>query len=1347
MTEFSLESVRETFSADMNLLVGRVAEATLVLGNLPSPQKLEGVDARGRSAYQQIEDSGHAMAGTAGLVGALGLQEAGNILEELAAQGREALAQAQAQLDHAVKIAQTCKSGIQILKTIVDHELSGERTESQELSEQWTNTCKALLKVTETEAQAEGQVNEEQVNELEGQAAAEDTSEEDGFQLADDAEELEDEAGAALDAQFEFAEDGDNEIEGEDDAGFGFGEETEQAAAESPAEVEIEDELLGIFQEEGREAILALKGHLQTLWRNPSELTALRHAERLYHTLKGAAATVGLVRAAEVAATMQKKCEEALEGRATMDQALLENLREETNALCRATQLDEMILGDDVFSEDTSRETEASDDDLSPQAAFQMELEQYLEEGWTLLRRLSTASQSQQREIFDGLHRIFHTLKGSALILGLGEIANCADTLQEICASGLAPSAAELETGLKKLAKLGGVSVDEPAVVTGLSEESKSDRKSPRSRKRTTRREAVSKVEPEELWEAFHEECQELMEAIDKQLVELDESSDPRKALNGLMRLFHTLKGSVNTVGLAPTGKVLHLVEDFLEGLETAPIIPPSRKIASLLLDVQSEVRGNIKQSRNGYVVVSEDWKERVVRVMEGGTETQESSVAVGGSLASLAPGSFGFDGRSESASASALSAGSYGTESSRGTGTSSSSGSRRGRRRDEESKQYVRVATERLEVLMNLAGELVVSRSRLMSRMDSLRFLQGEFRFNRHRLVERVEAFAEENEFSTLSSKQRRLTVVGQNAGRGSMAMAVGQTTPMQNDVAVNEAWSGFSELELDTYDDVNVLARSLNEISSDLRELDSQFSSEVRGLAEDSDGLSRIVTSIQGEITRARMVTVDSLFVRLRLAIRDAAEREHKEIKLQATGEEVAIDKTISDVLFAPMLHIVRNAVVHGIESPHERKKGGKDSAGTINLTAKQESGQIIIEVRDDGQGLNLPALHKKGIEMGLLPAGTSVDDESVKEMVFANGLSTKEEAHDVAGRGVGGDIVRRSIDRLNGTVQVSTQKGRGTLFRIQLPLTLAITRALLVRANNQMYAVPIFFMDRAIEAEAVSITESGGVRRISLEGSYMTVRRLTTVLGDTDGGGSTTGEGPIVVLRIGQRTMAIQVDSIVGQEEIVVKDMGQLLTGHPLLSGVTTRGTGKLALILDVAGMAETLFGRVTHGAGSDFGSGTADLPADALGIFDDDDTNAGEAYAAERDVHQDQSTGRARILFVDDSISVRKVAESVFRDLDVDLSVAVDGVDALEKLRADRFDMVFTDLEMPRMHGYELIRELKFIPEYKNLPIVVVSSRSAEKHQQQARQLGASDYIAKPFTKELLGSAMERWLKKG
>ena len=896
--------------------------------------------------------------------------------------------------------------------------------------------------------------------------------------------------------------------------------------------------------------------------------------------------------------------------------------------------------------------------------------------------------------------RLFHQIKGAAAMLGLEAIAERAKVMEYAFADqveGGGPAAQELlERARGELAFLVGAAAATAESTAQTEEATQPVELAPAAAiSAEPRRVELSFETDPMLWDAFGEEARELLEGLERGLIAL-ESTGGRAPLEELMRCFHTLKGGLNTLGLDPLGAEVHCVEDGLErALARDGDVHPSGWVA-LLSAVGDDVRAGLKSAPGGSVAVRTEWvAARIEALLSEEPLTAQAPVVQA----------------QASAGASA------------------------------EEGRILRVPAERLDELMNLVGELVTARSRMDRRVAALAVLEDELQDARSRLLGKVRDFVDRYEYHGLAgqrivSARSRAALVGVGAGvaapeggpsghgfesgAGHGVVAEGPRNGSRDDgQSGDDGHAGeieqlFSELELDRYEDVNILARSLNEINDDLSAVARQIGDELERFGEDSAGFGTVISGMQDRINQARMVPAEQLFLRLRRPVRDAAQREGKQVRVVTHGDRVTLDKTILDEVYSPMLHLVRNAVSHGIEDPAGRTAAGKDEVGTITLAARQESGHIVVEVTDDGPGLDLTALRDKGVARGLLPEDCTVSDPRVPELIFASGLSTREQVSDVSGRGVGCDVVRREIERIGGHVAVETRAGRGTTFRLTLPLTVAIYRALIVEVGGRAFALPLAFVERAYDARECAFGGEGAARVLETESERLAVRCLADELQLP----STPGRGwrDLVVMRFGGQGLGLEVDEVLGLEEIVVKPLGDLLGGHPLFSGATQAHDGTPILILDTPGLFDAASASV-------FAASTSDILDDEAEEADD----AAFAFAAESDAPQ----GPLEVLYVDDSLSVRKAAEKFLRNAGVDVTLAVDGMDALNKLRERSFDLVFTDLEMPRMHGYDLIREVRFLPRHADLPLIVVTSRSSDKHRAQAKKLGANGYITKPF----------------
>jgi len=1272
MSAFSIDDVRETFTTDVSNFLGQIEDGAQQLLSEPALALPPVGLPDGRPIFEAIADFGHALGGTTSLVGADSLTESAHALEELARGGQQALAELVRCAARAQQAARLCLTGAQHMRTMLEKELIGETSQALWESLEWFETLtREGVPVGRSGRSASPATAEAVAPPLvePGTPPEESSFQEDLFAFAADPA-----AGEGSSHEVPVS------------SGVPSPDTVSPFAFEETLPASINQELRRVFDEEARGVLSTLRQELRAFHAEPGHLGTLGNLERLFHTLKGAAATVGLVDVSAAAARLQMRMEEALESGTPPSGDLL---LAETGELLRLAGLPGLEEGNAPPAPDATATLEET------RRFFFEEARGLIDEVTAALAPLGGSDAEAAARGHAELGRLFHRLKGSALIVGETEISAEAERLQVLLESGQVPpdAPAQVQAALTvvraRLSAEGAVEPARPAPV----------------------RRPVQVTVNAELWEAFLQDCRDLTDAIETELLGLEESDQPKQALEAVLRHCHTLKGVVNTVGLSPTGELLHRVEDLLEALLAAPILPPMRLLATLLLGVQADVRKHLAQAKEGHVELDMPRLEaRIARLLgKAGGDGERGPGATVAGLSTMAQPS------REGASVHSI----YSARSLRRPRSQDSVSPAAPSAGDALDRKYIRVATDRLDALMNLAGELVVSRSRLLTRVGALRGLQRDIGFGSRRLIEAVDDFRGEHEFANLDGRR----------GRPAVARGPGKPGAPAGGAEAKGAWEQFGELELDHYEDIHILSRRLAEMTSDFNEISVQLSRNIAAFNDDSDVFGRIVSGIQGEVTRARMVPLDQLFARLRLPVRDAASREGKEVRVGVEGADVHIDKTIADALIQPMLHLVRNAAVHGVESSAARERAGKPPTATILLRARQESGQIVVEVNDDGAGLDLERLRARGVAMGLVSADTPLDDPAIRDLVFVPGLSTRAQAGAVSGRGVGCDVVRRTVERLNGTIRVESSTGRGTTFIITLPVTLAITKALIVRQGERTYAIPLHFAERIIDAEEEALIHSAGVHRIKVEGTFLTVGRLEQHFGQS---GKSTTRGPVLLLRVGTARTALQVDAVLGQEELVVKNMGDLLNGHPLFAGVTIRGSGDLVLIVDVPGLMEERGAKARERRPA-LGRTEAAAPLAPVTA-----TAAPSAPAAES-----RASGPLRVLFIDDSLSVRKFAQMTLNGLGVEVTLAVDGVDGMAKLREGSFDLVFTDLEMPRMHGFELIRELRFLPAYQDLPIVVVTSRSGHKHQEQARALGATEYLTKPFTAQGLDVVLKRW----
>jgi chemosensory pili system protein ChpA (sensor histidine kinase/response regulator) len=610
--------------------------------------------------------------------------------------------------------------------------------------------------------------------------------------------------------------------------------------------------------------------------------------------------------------------------------------------------------------------------------------------------------------------------------------------------------------------------------------------------------------------------------------------------------------------------------------------------------------------------------------------------------------------------------------------------------------KQYIRVNIDRLDNLMNLVGEMIVNRNRLARQVDLIKSLREELEFCQNRLLHEIKKFEEKYEY-TLSTESLNLKQ---------------ETTEQSTD---------FLELEFDRYDDFNLLSRKLTEITNDTNEIMTELAGFFESFEFDTARISTITTSLQDEITMARMVEVDKLYQMFQRPVRDIAQEENKKVNMVVSGGDTKIDKTIFEIISDPLMHMIRNAISHGIETVPERKALGKDPTGALIMKARHEGNNIVIEIEDDGRGMDPIVLRQTAVDKGFMSAAEAqslTDSESIN-LIFRPGFSTASQISKVSGRGVGMDVVSTHLARINGRIVIRTEKNVGTKFVIRLPLTLAIAQALIVKLKDQEIAVPMTLVEETTRFSFKDIQRAAGDEMVSLRGTLLRLVKLNELVGvGKFPKKDETFRHPTLILGMAEKRLALMVEEITGREEIVVKSLGDYLKGVKLFSGATISGEGNVRLIINIA----TLFGDESA------------ISTKATVI----------ATSAESASEPEIEKRKPRVLVVDDSISIRKYVQRFLDRTGYEVEVAPDGMEALSVMSRLKFDAVITDLEMPIMHGYDLMVEMKKSPELRNIPVIVLTSRAGDKHRQKAVEMGAQDYLVKPFEEHEMLGALKRLL---
>ena len=787
----------------------------------------------------------------------------------------------------------------------------------------------------------------------------------------------------------------------------------------------------------------------------------------------------------------------------------------------------------------------------------------------------------------------------------------------------------------------------------------------------------LPELDPEVL-SYFVPEAEEYLETLEANLLQLDKDPQNRELIDQLFRTAHTLKGSAYTVGFQVIGDLVHHVEDFMGAVRdgrlcvmpghTDVILRAADVVHILMRRDPSALESTRKRFQTALSELKQLEQGHVVDAVSVGQSDDTMDLQ-----AERLPNLEEDEGRS----------------------------GKQAEGRSGEERDVIRVSYARLERLMNLVGELVIGRGRLEQRLRMLERLSDQVLACKTRMVDSVQSFSEKHTFTFQS------------------VPAGPETAPMPQGVA---GYGDFGSLELDKYDDFNILARRIGEVSADITEAMAQLSGSIGRAHEDMNALQQLTRVMRDEIGRARMVPVGTPFTRFRRAIREIARALDKQVTLVTSGEHTEVDTGIVEGLVDPLVHLVRNAVYHGIESPAERVARGKPPAGTIYLHAAHRGNSVVIEVEDDGAGLNLAKIREKAVSVGLVQRERihGMSDNDVLQYIFAPGFSTAEKVGDQAGRGVGLDVVKRAVQDMKGHIEVESEPGVGTKFTLSLPLTLLITTALLVRSGNERYAIALSSIREVTLSTAMSLEYTEGRTLLRMEEEVIEVQSLRRVLYREQN--AVNGEMPIVIVRTASGALGLAVDELLGRQEIVIKALGTL---KPLVqscfAGATIDPEGRVILVVDPSrfDMRETMRQRSLRMPVSDIMP-----PADS---------------APER-----SGDTKAVILLIDDSLSIRKFVGRMLESAGYPVDTAIDGDDGIRKASEKAYRLVITDLEMPKFNGYEVVQALRGRSQTRQTPIVVMTTRAGDKHRQLALEVGANAYIAKPVDERTLLDEVERWV---
>ncbi|HEV7631684.1 MAG TPA: response regulator, partial [Steroidobacteraceae bacterium] len=815
----------------------------------------------------------------------------------------------------------------------------------------------------------------------------------------------------------------------------------------------------------------------------------------------------------------------------------------------------------------------------------------------------------------------------------------------------------------------------------------------------------------------FSDEATELLEAAQSSLAQADYEGGN---LDGLKRPLHTLKGGARMAGVMAMGDLAHELETLLTQIEMGSVAwsAQSRAAAQAALDELAQMRERLVAGRG--VAPARALLARLAELGGAPAARDEAVARMDGAEATPAAADAHTDEHADDVAATDVVAADAATIPASPAPDFSLSEEARAEsapepeqvaRQVEQSPagdleptqlapvltapvlvppgreptvatdrpELARVDAELLNQLLNNAGEVSIGRSRVEQQLGSVEFNLGELSRTVTRLKEQLRKLEIETETQILNRHE------SDTGHRGD-----------------------FDPLELDRYSSIQQFSRALAETANDvasIQQLLESLTQETQNLLQQQ---GRTITELQNGLMRTRMVSFQRHVQRLSRIVRQAAVDTGKQAELVVEGATGELDRQVLERMLPPFEHMLRNAVAHGIESSEQRQALGKPESGQVRLVLRREGAEVIVDIYDDGAGMNLQAIREKGFAMGLIKPDQQLSDEDAMQLVLEPGFSTASSLTQSAGRGIGMDVVATEIKKLGGALHMETTSGHGSRFTIRLPFTLAVSHALVVRIGDEFYALPLPTVEGVVRLSRSEIAThlASETASYSYGGHKYRFQHLGVFVGLEPGPLPEQDVTlPVVLVRAGEHSTGLVTEELIGSREIVVKSVGPQIASIRGVSGATILGDGRIVVILDINALVRAEWrGRASY------------------------------------TVPREKNDRRVVALVVDDSITVRRVTQRLLERNGMRVLTARDGMDAISVLQENTPDIILLDIEMPRMDGYEVAAQVRADPRLKDIPIIMITSRVGEKHRARAIELGVDDYLGKPYQESQLLDAI-------
>ena len=1073
----------------------------------------------------------------------------------------------------------------------------------------------------------------------------------------------------------------------------------------------LDPELVGIFLEEAYDLINSTGSALHTWTEDPSDRSIAAELQRDVHTLKGGARMAGVEAIGDLTHVLEDLFEKVAEGQLEASDSMNDLLFACHDRLAQmveqvATQkpcppADELvarvqsILRGEAMPSDAREEepaeaekavsaaeeapetsslsetlTQASDDDL---------IGIFLDEGLEIYDAISECLDQwrDEPEELTGLTQLqqeLHTLKGGARLSDVDPIANLAEAWSDALdplISGSNNQKTLLSLSDRALGSLKTMlnSLEDgskPEQDTGLIEDFQAAHEVAAEETAAPREESEQEAIDPEVLEIFLEEAGEIMDQLEQLLDDWRKEPANHNFNQEAQRALHTLKGGARLSQLTQLGDKAHAFETRL--IDLGGNAPDESQWQAITED-HDAIIALVADIRRGY--------ESGVGVPAPSTEQPAPAPASPEPKKAEEPT---LPAKAEKPVAPAPK-----------PGKSPAKARKQAAEAQRAAQETIRVSAPLLDELVNLAGETSITRGRLEQQTSDFGHTLDEMAATIERLREQLRRMEIETEAQILFSAEK-------------------EHGPDYGD--------DFDPLEMDRYSSIQQLSRALTESSSDLADLRETLSDRVRDTETLLVQQSRINTELQEGLMKTRMIPFASMVPRLRRIVRQISGELGKKVDFDVRNAEGEMDRNILERMIAPLEHMLRNALDHGIESPADRKQAGKPETGEVTLSLTREGGDVVLRMIDDGAGIPSSVIRDKAIRQGMLREDEDLSEREILQFILQPGFSTAQQVTQISGRGVGMDVVASEIKQLGGSLDIDSAVGRGTTFTVRLPFTVSVNRALMVSTGEDFYAIPLNTIEGIVRVSTYELEEyyKPDAPLYEYAGQEYRLQYLGSLL-NSDHHPKLQGQAlplPVILVRGAEQPMALQVDNLMGSREIVVKSLGPQFSSVRGVSGATILGDGNVVVILDLPAMIRS-------------------------DILSERQRLANLEKARESARYEEQATV---VMVVDDSVTVRKVTSRLLERNGMEVITAKDGLDAVAQLQDHKPDIILLDIEMPRMDGFEVASFVRHDDNLRETPICMITSRTGEKHRERALAIGVNEYLGKPFQETELLETIER-----